>query len=77
MKRYLIAGLAVDMEVSGRTQAQAEPYLAPVNSPADITLSCDARRVLELNPDVETLEVAEYIGTGMVFARNLTKYQGT
>ena len=77
MKRYLIAGLAVDMEVSGRTQAQAEPYLAPVNGPADITLSCDARRVLELNPELENLEIAEYLGTGMRFAKHILQHQGT
>ena len=77
MKRYLIAGLTVDMEVSGRTQAQAEPYLTDVNGPADITLTCDVRRVLELLPELETMENAEYIGTGMMFARHLLKHQGT
>ena len=76
MKRYLIAGLAVDMEVSGRTEAQAEPYLSPANGPADITLTCDVRRVLELIPGLETMEDAEYVGTGIVFARHLLKYQG-
>ena len=76
MKRYLIAGLTVDMEVSGRTLAQAEPYLTEVNGPADITLSCDVRRVLELLPELETMENAEYIGTGMIFSRKLLKYQG-
>lgn len=77
MKRYLIAGLAVDMEVSGRTEAQAEPYLTSANGPADITLTCDARRVLEFNPELETLEIAEYLGTGMRFAKHLLQYQGT
>lgn len=65
------------MEVSGRTEVQAEPYLTPVNGPADITLSCDARRVLELNPELENLETAEYLGTGMRFAKQLLQYQGT
>lgn len=77
MKRYLIAGLTVDMEVSGRTQAQAEPYLTSVNGPADITLTCDVRRVLELLPELETMENAEYIGTGIMFSRHLLKHQGT
>lgn len=76
MKRYLIAGLTVDMEVSGRTQAQAVPYLTQVNGPADITLSCDVRRVLELLPELETMDTAEYVGTGVVFARRLLKHQG-
>lgn len=77
MKRYQIAGLAVDMEVSGRTELQAEPYLAPANGPADITLTCDARRVLELNPALETLETAQYMGTGVIFAQHLLRFDGT
>ena len=77
MKRYRIAGLTVDMEVSGRTELQAKPYLVPENGPADITISCDPRRVLELNPQLESLEVAEYLGTGMHFARHLLKFDGT
>lgn len=77
MKRYSIAGLAIDMEVSGRTETQARPYLSPVNGPADITLNCDVRRVLELHPELKTMENAEYIGTGVVFARHLLRHQGT
>ena len=77
MKRYLIAGLTVDMEVSGRTEKQAEPYRVSANGPADITLNCDARRVLELNPDLENLETAQYMGTGAYFSRALLRYQGT
>lgn len=77
MKRYEIAGLAVDMEASGRTEMQAEPYRVSAHGPADITLTCDARRVLELNPQLETLEIAEYMGAGMIFARHLLKFDGT
>lgn len=77
MKRYQIAGLSVDMEISGRTEIQAEPYRVPADGPADITLTCDARRVLELNPRMETLEIAQYIGAGIIFARHLLKFSGT
>ncbi|MBQ8360291.1 MAG: hypothetical protein IJX37_10400 [Oscillospiraceae bacterium] len=77
MKRYQIAGLAVDMEITGRTEAQAEPYRVSDNGPADITLTCDARRVLELNPQMQTLEVAQYLGSGAIFARHLLKFNGT
>lgn len=77
MKRYLIAGLTVDMEVSGRTEKQAEPYRISANGPADITMNCDARRVLELNPDLMDLETAQYMGTGAYFSRALLRYQGT
>ena len=77
MKRYLIAGLKVDMEVSGRTEIQAEPYRAPVHGPADITIQCDARRVLELNPYLDNLDDAQYMGTGVHFSRGLLRYNGT
>ncbi len=76
MKRYVIAGLAVDMEVSGRTQKQAAPYLTEADGPADITISCDVRRVLELNPQLGNEEMAEYMATGLLFSRELLAYQG-
>ena len=77
MERYLIAGLAVDMEVSGRTELQAKPYRASAEGPADITLTCDARRVLELNPDLESLDTAQYLATGVLFARELLNFDGS
>lgn len=77
MKRYLIAGLAVDMEVSGRTEMQAEAYRVSANGPADITLRCDVRRVLELNPDIADMDTAQYMGTAAYFARHLLLHQGT
>lgn len=77
MKRYLIADLAVDMEVSGRTLRQAAAYETTVNGPADITLECDVRGVLELNPQLETEEIAEYMGTGLMFAQHLLAFDGS
>lgn len=77
MKRYVIADLVVDMEVSGRTERQAAAYAAEADGPADITLACDVRRVLELNPQIPTWELAEYLGTGMVFAQHLLRFYGT
>ena len=77
MKRYLIAGLTVDMEVSGRTELQAEPYRVSAEGPADITISCDARRVLELNPRLGDLDTAMYMGSGAHFARALLQHNGT
>lgn len=76
MKRYIIAGLAVDMDVSGRTLQQAAAYAAPANGPADITLRCDVRRVLELNPGVTDEELAEYLATGVIFARHMLAFDG-
>lgn len=76
MKRYRIAGLAVDMEASGRTLRQAAAYAAAAGSPADITITCDVRRVLDLNPEIKDPELAEYLATGAVFARELLRYDG-
>lgn len=76
MKRYNIAGLAVDMVVSGRTLKQAAAYAAPAIGPADITLRCDVRRVLELNPGVKDEELAEYLATGVIFARHMLSFDG-
>ena len=64
MMRYRIADLIVDMDVSGQTARQAVPYAVDAEGPADITLTCDVRRILELNPDVPTEDMAEYLGTG-------------
>ena len=77
MKRYVIADLVVDMEVSGRTERQAAAYAAEVEGPADITLTCDVRRVLELNPQISSWDTAEYLGSGMVFAQHLLRYYGS
>lgn len=67
----------MDMEVSGRTELQAEPYRVSAIGPADITLTCDVRRVLELNPGLNDPDVAQYMGTGVYFARALLPFQGT
>lgn len=77
MKRYEIAGLSVDMEVSGETLRRAEAYETSISGPADITLSCDARRVLALNPRLENLDNALYMGTGAYFSRELLNFSGT
>lgn len=77
MKRYAIAGLKVDMDVSGRTLRQAQPYATDAEGPADITLFCDVGRVMERNPQLPDEEMAEYLGTGVVFARELLAFNGS
>lgn len=76
MKRYAIAGLKVDMDCSGRTSKQAEAYAAVADGPADITITCDIPRILELNPQITTEEMAEYLGSAMIFARELLDFDG-
>lgn len=77
MKRYVIAGLKVDMEVSGRTERQAAAYAAPAEGDADITVACDVKRVLALNPHLNNEETAEYLGTGAKFAKALLDFDGS
>ena len=77
MEKYQIAGLTVEMEAFGRTKKQAEPYRVDTDAPADITITCDAARVLELNPEFETLESAYYIGSGIHFTWGLLRHNGT
>ena len=67
----------VDMDVSGQTAQRAAPYVAPAEGPADITLTCDVRRILELNPGLTSQDVAQYMGTGKYFARALLEFDGS
>ena len=77
MNRYEIDGLTVDMDVSGQTLSRAKAYEASANGPARITLTCDAGRVLELNPRLQNLDTALYMGTGAYFVRELLNFDGT
>ena len=76
MKRYAIAGLKVDMDCSGRTEKQAAPYAAPSDGPADITIQCDIPKIMELNPQLSNEEMAEYLGSAMLFAKGLLDFNG-
>lgn len=76
MKRYCIAGLQVDLEASGRTQAQAEPYACEPVGPVDLTISCDPEKVMLANPELKDLDMAEYMGTGTRFAHRIMDFDG-
>lgn len=76
MQRYEIAGLKVDMAVSGRTQRQAAAYAAPAKGSADILLEIDAAEALERNPRLRDLDTAEYMRSGAMFARRLLDHGG-
>ena len=76
MKRYHIAGLQVDMDVFGRTLEQAAPYEAEPEGEADLTIHCDPQKVLDANPEVKTLDLAEYMGTGTNFAYQVLSFGG-
>jgi len=76
MARYEIAGLQVDMEASGRTQRQAAAYAAPASGQPDVVLRCDIQWLLRHNPRLSDPELAEYLGLGTLFARELLRHQG-
>ena len=78
MSLYRIADLLVEMEVSGKTKQQAMPYAVQEQGPADFELKCDIDEILALNPDLmDDRDVAEYMGTGAYFARELLNFQGS
>ena len=77
MARYTIAGLRVEMTVTGRTQAQAEPYLTQAAGEADITLTYDIPQLMALNPQLTDPDIVQYLGTGALFSRKLLEFSGS
>lgn len=75
MALYNIADLIVQMDVSGRTAQQAAPYRVEQGS-VDIHLCYDTPKALKNNPQLQTLDMAEYLLSGAVFARRLLQYDG-
>ena len=76
MALYQIADLIVEMELSGRTEAQAAPYLVKTQCPADITISFVHEAILKKHPQLTNFETAQYIGTGSIFAAQLLRFDG-
>ena len=76
MTRYRIADLTVQMDISGRTEQQAIPYLTEQDAPVDIVLTLDCERFLEKYPQLEDLDTAQYIGTGAAFAMEILHFDG-
>ena len=75
--RYEIAGLQVEMSSFGRTKAQAQPYLAHNRAgEPDLVIRTDPERVLSLMPELETLDMAEYLAAGDSFAAGLLLHRG-
>ncbi len=75
MSLYNIADLKVEMDVSGRTAQQAAPYKTEQGS-ADMVLRYDVETILKNNPQLETSDMAEYMLSGAVFARQLLQHDG-
>ena len=73
--KYKIAGLIVEMEVSGRTREQAIPYLCDGKMDADIEVKPNIKAVKDKHPEI-TDEGAEYLSTGSDFYSKLLNYNG-
>ena len=73
---YSIAGLTVEMDVSGRTARQGAAYAAPCGAIPDFTVETDIRRVMEFNSWIRDEDEAEYMGTGTSFAVRLLDFGG-
>ena len=76
MGLYEIAGLTVEMEITGRTLIQAEPYRCKHPKKADIQIHCDPDQIMQHNPQMKDPDMAQYLGSGAIFARELLRYQG-
>lgn len=75
MALYNIADILVQMEASGRTLQQAAPYRVQQGTP-QVRLRVDPQKMLELNPQLETEDMAQYMATGGAFARALLSLGG-
>ena len=80
MDRYLIAGLNVDMEISGKTTIeQAAKYrIEPNGRPADITICPSKERIEEKMKKnmITSYALQEYMTTGAAFYVALIKFGG-
>ena len=77
MSMYRIADLLIQMDVFGRTLQQAKAYEVQTDQPADIVLKCDVDEIMALNPNLTDRDVAQYMGTGAIFARDLLAFDGS
>ena len=74
-KYYRIAGLSVEMETSGRTLAQAQPYLIEQPSDIEVLIENAPQQFLSKYSEVPPDE-CEYLFTGMSFYKQLINYGG-
>ena len=76
MAHYQIAGLTVEMNVTGRTLRQAAPYQIHPQEKVDMVIQCSSQEVLEQAPELGNLDDALYIGTGSMFSAYLLRFNG-
>lgn len=73
-KDYLIAGLRVRMDTSGRTEKQAEAYEIEKAGEPDILIQSAGWYLKQVQPELEE-EACEYIATGADFFRKLLPFE--
>lgn len=78
MKTYSIAGLTVNMEAFGRTEKQAEKYLADYTDSADIKLNVSQKAVDKYADYLGTGDKSDgyYLASGFEFYRALLNFDG-
>ena len=76
MARYQIADLTVEATLIGEFAQRGKPYEIASHVPPDITIRCDGKQILALNPKLQTEALAQYMGTGVLFARKLLEFDG-
>lgn len=74
--QYEIAGLRVEMAVSGRTLKQAAAYAAPAYGQPDIVIPDNAELFLKHYPQLGDMDTAQYMGSGAAFSRSLLDHDG-
>lgn len=76
MGKYAIADLTVEVELSGIYAERVIPYETDPDRPADITIRCDTKLILEQNPQLGSEDMARYMATGTLFSRKLLDFSG-
>ena len=72
---YRIAGLLVKMDTFGRTLTQSMPYSVGEIDLPDVILHSFGREIMELHPNTDP-DLAECLGTGVAFYKELIRFQG-
>jgi len=74
--RYKIADIHVQMQPEGRLLQQAAPYAVPELEQGQMYIDCETARKNTKGPWKTDWDKAEYMLTGMEFARELLNYDG-
>ena len=74
-EKYKVADLLFEMDTFGRTLQQAEPYICNCLENTDFVLTTYSDEVKNLYEGIDD-DLAEYLGTGVSFYKELLKHNG-